>query len=74
MSSELDRVLGYVVNDNDVDFDGVFLACTFLRNKLKTGLPVIQKNLASRWPQNKSIDWYEDPIRGFVSFYTLNRL
>lgn len=66
MNSELDRVLGYAVNENDAGFDGTFLACAFLHNKLKSGLHVSQKNLAARWLAIKGIDWYSHTTQGTV--------
>ena len=76
MDAELNRVLGYVIDENDASFDGVFWACTFLHNTLKSGLHSSLQSLASRWLAVKGVDWYEDFLRGkytcTLNFYFAN--
>ena len=64
MTSELDRVLGYAINEKEASFDGIYLACVFLHNKLKSGLHFSQKDLAVRWLALKGIDRYSHTLRG----------
>ena len=64
MASEMNWVLGYVIDERDASFDGTFLACTFLHNKLKSGLHSSLQTQASRWLAFKGLDWYEDFSQG----------
>ena len=64
MTSELDRVLGYVMNENEASFDGIFLACVFLHNKLKSGLHDFQKDRTVQWLAMRRADWYTDTMPG----------
>ncbi|GAU90418.1 hypothetical protein RvY_02835 [Ramazzottius varieornatus] len=64
ITSELDRVLGYTINELNPNFDAIYLVGTFLHKMLRFTLIARDKSLASRWLAIKNAEWYTEVQKG----------
>ncbi|GAU91840.1 hypothetical protein RvY_04019 [Ramazzottius varieornatus] len=60
ITSELDRVLGYTINELNSNFDATYLVGTFLHKTLRFTLTAGDKSIASRWLAIKNAEWYTE--------------